>query len=88
VSAGHVLEVEAYGVRPEVVGDVRALAGVRSVSVEEDGQAQRLLVQIDHGVEVMPAVMARLAGTSVGRVVTRQPTLEDAYVELVGTTDD
>ena len=88
VSAGHVLEVEAYGVRPEVVADVRALAGVRSVSVEEDGQAQRLLVQVDHGVEVAPEVLARLAGTSVGRVVTRQPTLEDAYVELVGTTDD
>ena len=88
VSAGHVLEVEAYGVRPEVVGDVRGLSGVRSVSVEEDGQAQRLLIQVDHGVEVAPEVLARLAGTSVGRVVTRQPTLEDAYVELVGTTDD
>ncbi|HEU4330038.1 MAG TPA: ABC transporter ATP-binding protein [Lapillicoccus sp.] len=88
VSAGHVLEVEAYGVRPEVVGDVRALAGVRSVSVEEEGATQRLLVQVDHGVEVAPEVLARLAGTSVGRVVTRQPTLEDAYVELVGTTDD
>jgi ABC-2 type transport system ATP-binding protein len=88
VSAGHVLEVEVFGVRPEVLADVRALTGVRSVSVEEDGQAQRLLVQVDQGVEVAPEVLARLAGTTVGRVVTRQPTLEDAYVELVGVTDD
>ena len=86
VSAGHVLEVEAYGVRPDVLATVRGLVGVRSVSIEEDGQAQRLLVQVDQGVEVAPQVLALLDGTTVGRVVTRQPSLEDAYVELVGTS--
>jgi ABC-2 type transport system ATP-binding protein len=86
VSAGHVLEVEAYGVHPDVVASVRRLAGVRSVSIEEDGQAQRLLVQVDQGVEVAPQVLGLLDGTTVGRVVTRQPSLEDAYVELVGTS--
>jgi ABC-2 type transport system ATP-binding protein len=86
VSAGHVLEVEAFGVRADVLASLRGLAGVRSVSVEEDGQAQRLLVQVDQGVEVAPEVLRLLDGTSVGRVVTRQPTLEDAYVELVGTS--
>jgi len=86
VSDGHVLEVEAYGVHPDVVAGVRRLAGVRSVSIEEDGQAQRLLVQVDQGVEVAPQVLGLLDGTTVGRVVTRQPSLEDAYVELVGTS--
>ncbi|MEP6651482.1 MAG: ABC transporter ATP-binding protein, partial [Lapillicoccus sp.] len=86
VSAGHVLEVEAFGVRQDVLASVRALPGVRSVSVEEDGQAQRLLVQVDQGVEVAPDGLRLLADTSVGRVETRQPTLEDAYVELVGTS--
>ena len=33
------------------------------------------------------SVLALLAGTNVGRVITRQPTLEDAYVELVGQTE-
>jgi len=68
------------------VAGVRRLAGVRSVSIEEDGQAQRLLVQVDQGVEVAPQVLGLLDGTTVGRVVTRQPSLEDAYVELVGTS--
>jgi ABC-2 type transport system ATP-binding protein len=87
VSTGHVLEVEAHGVAPDVVTAVRSLPGVRSVSIEEQGRSQLLLVQVDHGVEVAPGVLALLAGTSVGRVITRQPTLEDAYVELVGQTE-
>jgi ABC-2 type transport system ATP-binding protein len=84
VSTGHVLEIEVYGVAPDVVTSVRGLPGVRSVSIEEQGHSQLLLVQVDQGVEVAPGVLALLAGTSIGRVVTRQPTLEDAYVELVG----
>jgi ABC-2 type transport system ATP-binding protein len=87
VSGGHVLEVEAYGVRPDVVTAVRGVPGVRSVSIEDQGRSQLLLVQVDHGVEVAPGVLALLAGTNVGRVITRQPTLEDAYVELVGQTE-
>jgi ABC-2 type transport system ATP-binding protein len=86
VSAGHVLEVEAFGARPEVVAHVRRLAGVRSVSIDERGQSQLLIVSVDQGVEVAPQVLALLAGTSVGRVVTREPTLEDAYVELVAAS--
>ena len=86
VSAGHVLEVEAFGARPEVVADIRRLAGVRSVSVDEQGQSQLLVVSVDTGVEVAPQVLSLLTGTGVGRVVTREPTLEDAYVELVGAS--
>ena len=86
VSAGHVLEVEAYGVHPDVVASVRRLAGVRSVSIEEDGQAQRLLVQVDRGSRwrhrCWPCSTAsRSAGSSPA---SRR--LEDAYVELVGTS--
>jgi len=32
----------------------------------------------------VPEVMSVLQGTRVGRVVVREPTLEDAYVRLVG----
>jgi hypothetical protein len=33
----------------------------------------------------VPALLLELTGTSVGKVITREPTLEDAYVELVGS---
>jgi len=83
VTTGHVLEVQTFGVGDAVVASVQALEGARSVGVDERGQSQVLMVQIESGVEVTPAVLALLSGVGVGRVVTRQPTLEDAYVELV-----
>jgi ABC-2 type transport system ATP-binding protein len=43
------------------------------------------VVQSRIGAEIVPALLHELNGTSVGKVITREPTLEDAYVELVGT---
>jgi ABC-2 type transport system ATP-binding protein len=42
-----------------------------------------LLVQVEPGAEVTSAVLGSLDGVNVGRVSSRQPTLEDAYVALV-----
>ncbi len=84
VSNGGVVEVEVFGIPDGVLSAVEAVAGVRSVIVEERGQAQLLLVHAEPGADVTPSVMGCLDGARVGRVVTREPTLEDAYVELVG----
>jgi hypothetical protein len=62
---------------------LRQIPGVRSVAVETREQAQVLLVQSAVGAEVVRALLNELSGTSTGKVVTREPTLEDAYVELV-----
>ena len=35
------------------------------------------------GAELVQALLRELDGTTVGKVITREPTLEDAYVELV-----
>ena len=83
VTTGGVVEVEVFGVSPDVVGRVHALPGVRTVVIEERGQAQVLVVGAESGAEVTPAVLSCMDGARVGRVVTREPTLEDAYVELV-----
>jgi ABC-2 type transport system ATP-binding protein len=83
VTAGHVVEVETFGLPEAAVEAVRGVEGVRSVAVEERGQAQVLLVQVEPGAEVTPGVLASLDGAPVGRISRRDPTLEDAYVELV-----
>ena len=81
---GHrVLEVETYGVPPEAVDAVGTVPGVRHVAVEERGQLQVLLLQVAADAEVTQAVLGRLGDVRVGRVTAREPTLEDAYVELV-----
>jgi ABC-2 type transport system ATP-binding protein len=85
VGEGTVVEVEVFGdAGPAVVG-VEKLDGVRSAGVEERGQAQLLVVRAEPGAEVTQAVLACLNGVRLGRVATREPTLEDAYVELVGS---
>jgi ABC-2 type transport system ATP-binding protein len=78
-----VLEIEAYGVSEEAIDRLRRLAGVRSVSVEEREHTQLLLVQSASGHELSGEVERHLDGARLGRIVVREPTLEDAYVSLV-----
>ena len=83
VADATVLEVEVYGVEAPAVERIRSLPGVRAAALEEREQAQLLVVQADAGVELAPLVLAQLDGAGVGRIASREPTLEDAYVALV-----
>jgi ABC-2 type transport system ATP-binding protein len=90
VGSGSIVELEVYGIDERTLDGVRELDGVDGVVVEERDQAQVIVVQTAMGAEVTQAIMARLHGVSLGRVTTREPTLEDAYVQLVtdqGPTD-
>ncbi len=84
VSDLNVVEVETFGVPQAVIEKLRALPFADALSVEEVGQKQLLLIQASRGAEAVPDVMSALDGLKVGRVVVREPTLEDAYVRLVG----
>ena len=53
------------------------------MAVEDQEQAQVVVVQAGAGREPTQEILARLDGVSVGRITTREPTLEDAYVALV-----
>ena len=79
-----VIEVEMYGVAPEVIERVRAQPFVDSVAVENRDQKQVLQVHSLQGAETVPTLMETLDGVRVGRVQVREPTLEDAYIRLVG----
>ena len=78
-----IVEIETFGIAEERIERLRALQGVRSVGVETREQAQVLLVQSAVGAEIVRALLNELADVATGKVVTREPTLEDAYVELV-----
>ena len=78
-----VVEVETDGVLDEHIALVRALPDVQSVSVQTRGQLQVIQVH-SKCADVTAAVVDCLRETRLGRVSTREPTLEDAYVELVG----
>jgi ABC-2 type transport system ATP-binding protein len=78
-----VVEIEAYGVTADIVEGLRRLPEVVAVSVDEQDQRQLVRVQSATGLELTPALLARFDGARVGRVVAREPTLEDAYVDVV-----
>ena len=84
VEQGSVVEVEVYGVAEDAINRVRRLDGVTAVAVEEREQAQVLVVQSRTELELTSAILGHLDGGQVGRVSRREPTLEDAYVALVG----
>jgi ABC-2 type transport system ATP-binding protein len=81
-----VVEVEVFGIPSEALERLRGLDGVDMVSVENRGQRQALLVQSGDGAAAVAPVISVLEGLGlrVGKVVVREPTLEDAYVRLVG----
>jgi ABC-2 type transport system ATP-binding protein len=80
----NVVEVETFGAPESALEKLRALPFTDSLSIEEQGQKQILLIQTGRGAEAVPDVMSALDGLKVGRVIVREPTLEDAYVRLVG----
>jgi ABC-2 type transport system ATP-binding protein len=83
VGEGSVVEVEVFGGAGSLLPELRALPGVRSAVVEDRGHCEVIVVRAEPGAEVTQPVLGRLDGVPLGRVATRQPTLEDAYVELV-----
>jgi len=81
-----VVEIEVFGIPSAAVERVRSLDGVDTVSVENRDQKQALLVQSGDGAAAVAPVVSTLEGLGlrIGNVVVREPTLEDAYVRLVG----
>jgi ABC-2 type transport system ATP-binding protein len=78
-----VVEVETFGIEEAVLERLRQLEGVASVATETREHAVLVLVQSRTGAELVQRLLRELDSTNVGRVITREPTLEDAYVELV-----
>jgi ABC-2 type transport system ATP-binding protein len=81
-----VVEVEVFGIPSEAVESIRALSGVDVLSVDDRDQKQMLRIQSSDGAGTVAPVVSTLEelGLRVGDVVVREPTLEDAYVRLVG----
>ncbi|HEX2990010.1 MAG TPA: ABC transporter ATP-binding protein [Anaerolineales bacterium] len=80
----NVVEVETFGLPEPILEKLRSLPFVDALSVEDHDPKQMLLVQTVRGAEAVPDIMAAIEGQRIGRVVVREPTLEDAYVRLVG----
>ena len=81
-----VVEVDLFGIPSEAVERIQALSGVDMVSVDNRDQKQVVRVQSSDGAGTVAPVVSILEelGLRIGSVAVREPTLEDAYVRLVG----
>jgi ABC-2 type transport system ATP-binding protein len=82
-----VVEVEVYGIPADLLLKIKGLDFVVDVSLENRDQRQILQVHTPIGAEAVPMIIENLNGLRLGRIITREPTLEDAYVRLVGGSE-
>jgi ABC-2 type transport system ATP-binding protein len=78
-----VVEVEVEGISPGRVADLRGLSGVTSVSVAERELAQVITFRCISPTDLVTQLSVILDGITLQKVSTREPTLEDAYVQLI-----
>ncbi|HUW13919.1 MAG TPA: ABC transporter ATP-binding protein [Anaerolineae bacterium] len=79
-----VVQMEVLGIAAERVQRLRELPFIDAVSVEPHEQKQILTIHSSLGSGAVPQVLSVLDGLRVDKVTSREPTLEDAYVRLVG----
>jgi ABC-2 type transport system ATP-binding protein len=85
VSDLSIIELEVFGIPESALDALRARPYVEGLAVEDRDQRQALLIHSPRGAEVVADILFTLSGQRVGKVVVREPTLEDAYVRLVET---
>jgi ABC-2 type transport system ATP-binding protein len=83
-----IVEIETFGVTPEAIQRLRDDDDVIAVNTEERDQSQILLVQSERGAAITQRLLGELGDTRVGKVIAREPTLEDAYVDLIASTGE
>jgi len=86
VASRTIIEIETFGVSAESIETLRDDPDVIEVNVEEREQSQILLVQSETGTAITQRLLTKLGETRVGKVIGREPTLEDAYVHLIAST--
>jgi len=79
-----VVEFEVVGMPADRLAGLRNLPGVSSVLVSDHELAQVVTVHCARPADVMTQLGVILDGMSLQKVSSREPTLEDAYVQLIG----
>ena len=80
---GQVTEATLRDANPDLAERLRALRGVTAVESDMEGAAQRIKVYSDVGRDAASALHNIVGSDSIQGIVTREPTLEEAYLSLI-----
>ncbi|HEU0075623.1 MAG TPA: ATP-binding cassette domain-containing protein [Dehalococcoidia bacterium] len=84
VSQIRVIELQLRESPAGLVDSITALPGVVGASALPDGMLTRLTVQVRPNADVRDAVLALIAEEQLESVLEREPTLEEAYLSILG----
>jgi ABC-2 type transport system ATP-binding protein len=84
VSQIRVIELQLHESPQGLVESITALPGVVGANASPDGLLTRLIVQVRPDADVRDAVLALIAEEQMESVLEREPTLEEAYLSILG----
>lgn len=79
-----VIEVEFYGYAEVFADEIKKMPSVSLVTTENVEQKQIMKIQTPKGGSIVPMITERMRNARIIDVRIREPTLEDAYLKLVG----
>jgi len=79
-----VIEIRALEIKQEIIDNLEGLEGVEAISVRYDDQIEIIELHCSEPYEINKKVMQILQTEKILSITTRELTLEDAYVKLVG----
>jgi ABC-2 type transport system ATP-binding protein len=79
-----VIEFEADGITEVGLEPLKRVPEVSAVMISERGLSQVVTVHCSHPAEVAAGLSTVLDGQQIRKLTVREPTLEDAYVQLIG----
>jgi ABC-2 type transport system ATP-binding protein len=84
VSQVNVIELQLREAPQALLESLRGLPGVASLHSTPDGVLQRVILQVWRDVDLRETVLDAVGEATVESVVEREPTLEEAYLSILG----
>ncbi len=78
-----VREVTVSQTRPGLADDLRRIEAVQRVDVMAEGMLSKFVIQVDARADLTSEIATTIGADNVEGVVTREPTLEEAYLSIL-----
>jgi ABC-2 type transport system ATP-binding protein len=79
-----VMEVLCRRTGPEMLNSLNVISGIERISTSSDGPIQKLTIHTRPGVQIREEVENILKKENIDSIITRDPTLEEAYLSIFG----